>query len=281
MAEDLSVPRPVATRPAEPAAQKPRRVHAKRFMAAYILLGLALVGAVAMFVMAMNTDSESERAWSTWQPNGSGESRIWEIADHVGAGYRASNGELAARILAGAPTFNTSDDQGRTLRLPLEGVLVKGRATDQSDSRAVLFSGDSVMYALCGTGSACQPGNALLQVDEIGTKYEREALELALYTFKYVDGVNSVMVFLPPFPQRNAQGQVDQVRTLVYIEKGQVGFQLDRPLKDTLRANNGLDFSNIERNDIVQLVHPRLYTFEPEQAPNGAWILSLTRFQTS
>jgi hypothetical protein len=279
VAEDLSVPRPVAARPAEPAAGKPRRVHARRFMLAYILLGLAVVGAVAMFAMAMNTESESERAWSAWQPSGEGESQIWQIADHVGGSYRASNGELAARILAGPPTFNTADDQGRTLRLPLEGVLVKGRASDESDSRAVLFSGDSVMYALCGTGTACQPGNALLQVDEIGTKYEREALELALYTFKYVDGVNSVMVFLPPFPQRNAQGQVEQVRTLVYLERSQVDFQLDRPLKETLRATNGLEFSNIERNDIVQLVHPRLYTFEPEQAPNGAWILSLTRFQ--
>ena len=143
----------------------------------------------------------------------------------------------------------------------------------------MLFSGDSVMYALCGTGSACQPGNALLQVDEIGTKYEREALELALYTFKYVDGVNSVIAFLPPFPQRNAQGQVDQVRTVVYLQKDQLGFQLGRPLKETLRAKSGLDFSSVERNDIIQLVHPRLYTFEPEQAPNGAWILSLTRFQ--
>jgi hypothetical protein len=279
VAEDLSVPRPVATRPAEPAATKPSRVYRRRFMLAYVLLGLAVVGAVAMFAMAMNTESKTESAWSTWQPNGSGESRIWEIADHVGASYRASNGELAARILAGPPTFNTADEQGRTLRLPLEGVLVKGRASDQSDARAVLFSGDSVMYALCGTGSACTPGSALLQVDEIGTKYEREALELALYTFKYVDGVNSVMVFLPPFPQRNAQGQVEQVRTIVYLERNQLDFQLDRPLKETLRATNGLDFSTIERNDIVQLVHPRLYTFEPEQAPNGAWILSLTRFQ--
>jgi hypothetical protein len=277
VAEDLSVPRPVAARPAEPA--KPRRMHARRFMFAYVLLGLAVVFSVAMFMFAFNTDSAEERAWSSWKPPGEGESRIWQIADHVGAGYRASNGELAARILAGPPTFNTTDEQGRTLHLPLEGVLVKGRASDQSDSRAVLFSGDSVMYALCGTGNACQPGAALLQVDEIGTKYEREALELALYTFKYVDGVNSVIAFLPPFPQRNAQGQVEQVRTVVYLEKSQLGFQLGRPLKDTLRAKSGLDFSNIERNDIVQLVHPRLYSFSPEQAPNGAWILSLERFQ--
>ncbi|HET9674696.1 MAG TPA: hypothetical protein VFP31_07770 [Gaiellaceae bacterium] len=277
MAEDLSVPRPVAARPAEPA--KPRRMYARRFMFAYVLLGLAVVFSVAMFMFAFNTDSAEERAWSSWKPGGEGEARIWQIADHVGAGYRASNGELAARILAGPPTFNTTDEQGRTLRLPLEGVLVKGRASDQSDSRAVLFSGDSVMYALCGTGNACQPGAALLQVDEIGTKYEREALELALYTFKYVDGVNSVIAFLPPFPQRNAQGQVEQVRTVVYLEKSQLGFELGRPLKDTLRAKSGLDFSNIERNDIVQLVHPRLYSFSPEQAPNGAWILSLERFQ--
>ncbi len=277
MAEDLSVPRPVAARPAEPA--KPHRVHWRRFMLAYVLLGLAVVGAVAMLFVAMNTESTTERAWSSWKPAGEGESRIWQIADHVGGQYRASNGELAARILAGPPTFNTSDEQGRSLRLPLEGVLVKGRASDQSDANAVLFSGDSVMYALCGTGSACQPGNALLQVDEIGTKYEREALELALYTFKYVDGVNSVIAFLPPFPQRNAQGQIDQVRTVVYLQKDQLGFQLGRPLKETLRAKSGLDFSSVERNDIIQLVHPRLFTFEPEQVPNGAWILSLTRFQ--
>ena len=32
----------------------------------------------------------------------------------------------------------------------------------------------------------------------------REALELALYTFKYVDGVDSVSVFLPPRPDGQA-----------------------------------------------------------------------------
>jgi hypothetical protein len=248
-------------------------------MFAYALLALAVVGSLAMLYVALNVESEEERAWSAWQPTGEGESQIWEIADHVGANYRASNGELAARILAGPPTFNTSDEQGRALRLPLEGVLVKGRASDDSDSRAALFSGDSVMYALCGSGTACQPGAAMLQVDEVGTKYERQALELALYTFKYVDGVNSAIVFLPPFPQRNEQGQVEQVRLVVYLERGQLEFPLSRPLNETLRAKSGLDFSQIEENDIIRLVHPRLYTFAPEQAPNGAWILSLERYE--
>ena len=278
MAEDLTVPRPAAALPAAETAKRPR-LHARKFMFAYAFLALAVVGSVAMLYAALNVESEEERAWSAWQPTGEGESRIWEIADHVGANYRASNGELAARILAGPPTFNTSDEQGRALRLPLEGVLVKGRASDQSDSRAALFSGDSVMYALCGSGTGCQPDAAMLQVDEVGTKYEREALELALYTFKYVDGVNSAIVFLPPFPQRNEQGQVEEVRLVVYLERGQLGFPLGRPLQETLRAKSGLDFSEVEKNDVIRLVHPRLYTFAPEQAPNGAWILSLERYQ--
>lgn len=276
MAEDLSVPRPAAARRAAAAAQ---RVHARRFLAAYVLLGLVLVGAGGLLYAALSVESAEERAWSDWKPLAEGEARLWEIADHVGRNYRAANGELAARILAGPPAFNTADEQGRSLRLPLEGVLVQGRASDQSDAKAVLFSGDAVMFALCGTGGACQPSAAMLRLGELGTKYEREALELALYTFTYLPEVNSVIVFLPPLPRLDEQNRPEQVRTVVYLERDQLRFQLERPLRETLPSESGLSFSEIEQAQIVRLVHPRLYEFEPEQAPNGAWILSLKQFE--
>ncbi len=274
MAEDLTVARPVAAPRPEP-QPKPRRVHQRRFLVAYALLVIAVFAAGAMLYVALGVDSEEEQAWSDWKPSGEGESRLVQIGDHVGAGYRAPSGELAARIIAGPPTFTTTDEQGRTLQLPLEGVLVKGRTSDQSDARAVLLSRDSVMYVLCGSGSACQPSQSLLSVRGVGTAYEREALELALYTFKYVPEANSVMVFLPPFPGADPSGAL---RTMVYLQRHQLESQLGRPIGDTLRAGSGIDYSNAEKNEIIRLVLPRLYTFQPEQAPNGAWILSLEHY---
>ena len=278
MAEDLTVDRPVLARRTEEKPRQPR-AYQRRFLAAYSLLALALLGGGAMFMVAMSSDSAEERAWSAWQPKAQGEARLWEIADHVGREYRTQDGAYAARILAGPPAINQVDEQGRTIHIPIEGVLVKGRASDQSDARAVLFTGDSAMFALCGTGNACFPSNALLRVQELGTKYERLALELALYTFKYLDEANNVIVFLPPLPQRSAQGQVTEVRTVVYLQRGQLGLQLDQPLTSTLNSSSGLDFSDVEKNKVIRLVHNRLYGFKPEQAPNGAWILSLEPFR--
>jgi hypothetical protein len=279
VAEDLTVSRPTVGRRTEETHQRRRMVHMRRFAVAYGLLALAVLGGGALLVAALSMDSSDERAWSSWQPKAEGEARIWEIADHVGRSYRTADGALAARILAGPPSVSQVDEQGQTIRIPLDGVLVKGRASDESDARAVLFTGDSVMFAMCGSGQACFPSNALLRVEELGTKYERLALELALYTFKYVDEVNSVVVFLPPLPQQNAQGQVDAVRTVVYLQRGQLDFELDQPVTATLRSTSGLDFSDVEKNKIIKLVHSRLYSFKTQQAPNGAWILSLEPFQ--
>ena len=56
----------------------------------------------------------------------------------------------------------------------------------------------------------------------------REALELALYTFKYVNGVESVAIFLPPPPGPDAQASA------VFLKRGDVKPLLSRPLSKTL-----------------------------------------------
>ena len=57
----------------------------------------------------------------------------------------------------------------------------------------------------------------------------REALELALYSFRYLDGIESTLVLLPP----RADGQA---ATAVFVERGDVRAELNRPLDQTLTA---------------------------------------------
>ena len=67
-----------------------------------------------------------------------------------------------------------------------------------SSSAVSLLSGNTIAYNLCGIGGKnCAigigtPSSARLLL------LRREALELALYTFKYVHGVQNVVAILPP-----------------------------------------------------------------------------------
>ena len=53
------------------------------------------------------------------------------------------------------------------------------------------------MFSLCGLGQSCAIATGKASVER-GTLVRREILELALYTFKYVGGVNHVIAFMPP-----------------------------------------------------------------------------------
>ena len=54
----------------------------------------------------------------------------------------------------------------------------------------------AIGIALCGLGPQCSiPGG---DSSDAGLALRRQAVELSLYAFKYVDEVDSVVVFLPP-----------------------------------------------------------------------------------
>ena len=61
-----------------------------------------------------------------------------------------------------------------------------------------LLTGNTIAYNLCGVGGkdcaigAGTPSNSRLLL------LRREALELALYTFKYIRGTQNVLTILPP-----------------------------------------------------------------------------------
>jgi len=105
-----------------------------------------------------------------------------------------------------------------------------------------------------------------------GTLLRREALELALYTFKYVNGTSSVLVLLPPRPDGKAA-------TAVFLERSDVGGELGKPLSSTLTAPLTPGIGEIpvaELRAIQRITRPRLYTYGYVQGQNGSPIMVLT-----
>src|SRR4029079_12781131 len=80
----------------------------------------------------------------------------------------------------------------------------------------------------------------------------REALELALYAFRYVEHTDSVLVSFPR----------EDVPDVVYLTKGDLADQLHQPLRRTLARPTGplpRSLSESERSTIDELTIPRQY----------------------
>ena len=78
------------------------------------------------------------------------------------------------------------------------------------------------MYSLCGLGPSCAIATGTASVAR-GRLVRREILELALYTFKYVPGMQSVIAFMPP--KTGSQPQY-----VVYLQKSDLSQELKLPL---------------------------------------------------
>jgi hypothetical protein len=273
MAEDLSIVRPsVVKRPL-----RARRVHARKFLIAYVVLGLIVVGAVGSLVWAVGLDRREEQAWSDWQPAGDGEQRLWEITDHVGAAYADVRGRPIVQLLVSPPYITQATEQGMT-RIAVDGVIVQGRASDRSDARAGVFApGRAFMYTLCSTGANCALTAEQNTSRTLGVMLQREILELALYTFKYND-VEQLLLFLPPFGTIDATGQPQQAKTVVYLERDELKAALASPLNETLPGSPGQAIDARDRAAVLSYVRPKLFTFAPEQGPQGLTLLTLKPF---
>ena len=116
------------------------------------------------------------RPWSAWQPASNGVDPAQQIAGARRAAYRLDDGKQIVQVTGGPPTL-----EGQPLML---GVVRSGQTP-------AALEGNSVLYQLCGDGTDCsiKAGKAST---ERGLLLRREALELALYTFRYVGGANQV-----------------------------------------------------------------------------------------
>jgi hypothetical protein len=249
-----------------------RLAYRSRFAAFYVLLAvIAGAGVGTLLVLVGRGSPAPAPAWSAWEPTGSTERRAAQIGDHVGDQYRLPSGKaLVAVTYAGPPTVTGPDGSTFQVRaLAVRPDTTAGRA--EADDIDTLNAQNTVMYTLCGLGNACSIAEGKASIER-GQLLRREALELALYSFRYLDGIDSTLVLLPP----RADGQA---ATAVFVERGDVRSELDRPLDQTLTAPLTPGVGEIlpdEQRVIDRATRSRLYEYSYLQAQDGSPVMVLT-----
>lgn len=194
-----------------------------RFTGLYIVLGGLLIAGVAVgAVMISHSGGSKPQPWSTWRPaRGNAQKVTDEIVSHISQGYVLSKGggQLIA-IVASSPELT----QGTNIA-KISEICTLANANAENCSRLISTSGD-LQEQFCGLGESCsiQRGTASESRERL---VRREALEVALYTFKYVPSVNAVIAYMPPPPGENPS-------TLLFLERSNLQKELSMPLAKTL-----------------------------------------------
>jgi hypothetical protein len=259
--DEAGVHTPVAPpAPLQSEARSPRTPHRNRFVFVYAVLGAALVAAIAGVVVYAGRSISPAPVWSSWHPSGGGIGAAKQIGQRVGAQYRLPDGSQLADVITNEPAVS-----GPTgAQVPIHFVAVQASGGDQVYPAS---SSGTVMYTLCGAGPGCAIATGKPSVAR-GTLVRREILELALYTFKYVGGVKSIVAFIPP-----ANGK----HFVVFLQKSDLADQLKTPLAKTLNAKTPLPAGMAAREVHVvdATTEARVYTYGVTQAPTGDVVLLL------
>jgi hypothetical protein len=212
--------------------------------------------------------------WSNWQPPTSDPTQgAVAIAEHVGGDYRFNDGKQLVGV------------EGQTLQYQSLPLAVALRSSDGTIHN---YGSNGLLFTLRGQGKdgrlvgekPSQARHALLR---------REALELALYSFRYLDGITEVVTLLPPAvptgkaaktkKKKNAKPQLQAV----YYRPGDLRPQLESPLTQTLDAGRLAPdkLSPIEKRRIDSLTMPNLFLVSYQLAQNQLPYLVLDRPSTA
>jgi hypothetical protein len=104
-----------------------------------------------------------------------------------------------------------------------------------------------------------------------GQLVRREALELALYTFKFVPSITSLVTYMPPPPGSSAT-------TVLYFQKSSLSKQLSQPLAKTLPLTQPplpTTPDNTEAPSINKLTLSLLYSYKYGALQSGGAVLEL------
>jgi hypothetical protein len=255
-------PEPVA----EPAAAPPNEPigpsrHRHRFgFITGALIGLLIASVALVVVVLVNSRDTSKDGlaahWSGWQPaHTDADSGAAEIAKHVGNAYRLDDGTQLVVV------------QGRSLDIQVALQPVGGNIS--------LLNGHAIVYTLNGLG----PNGSILTgkpSNRRGVLLRREALELALYSFRYLNKVDMVLALLPPPPPQKGK-KSDSLA--VFYRPGDLLPQLKVPLGSTLasRTLRPKTVPRAEAQRVLSLTNANVFEWNVRHAQDGTALLVLNR----
>jgi hypothetical protein len=284
VAEDVaagSSARPAAERPAPSRAE---RAHASayysRFSLAYALLIMVAVVAVGALVLVLVRPHGSRAPkWSKFVPTGSTLAKERQIATQVSAEYRASTARSLVNIFPGpleATRFVQGASGPTSVEVPISLIAVQPDLSTgkHEEGDFTFFHPEStVAYEMCGFGNSQQNcGVASLTQENPAPLLHREALELSLYTLKYLPDTQAVVTYLPP--PSNPQAAA----TAVLIARKDVKGNLGRPLTRTLKPQQVFLGANVpDGAQVDALTASHVYTSDYQTLPgDGTSVLVLT-----
>jgi hypothetical protein len=230
-----------------------------RFAFFYLCLAGTLIAAIAgVVILALQPGRPTPPPWSSWRPNSSNVSKAsQEIVDHVSQQYKLNaTGDQLLAILPSAPEVTRDKDVS-----DVSTIAIRTSPTSQTFSR-VFSAGNAYQDQLCGLGTFCSIASQKA-TPASERLVRREALEVALYTFKYLPQISTLIAYVPP-----AAGQ--QPSKLLLLERTDFPTELREPLSATLPlAQPPLpsDPDTVEAARIDQLTMPYQYSFEYEAIP--------------
>lgn len=274
---DADRARPVGGMPTATRGDRARRTaYRGRFAGIYLALAaVAGLGIGAFLVLVARPDAGPAQAWSQWAPEGSELAKTRQIADHVSRQYRIGGSQLTL-ALVGPPQVTSADGEAVQVPISAIAVLPDTRTGQQEEGDVkVVDTTKNLQVVLCGLGERCSIAFGEPS-EERHTLLRRQALEMALYTFHYVEGIDSVTVFLPPALPESQDQEISS--TALYLERGDVRAELDQPLTQTLSSPTpGVgEIVETELATVNRITLPRVYGFGYQQAQDGSAVLVLS-----
>lgn len=257
------------TAPAAPLESLPPSPYRRRFgfvMGALVAVGVAALALTGLVLAGAGSD-DGPTGWSEWRPQAEdsvGAAR--EIANHVAPQYRLSSGGQIVLVQAGP--LEIAD-------LPLS-VAMRSAAQDGDID---FVEGNGVMYTLNGLGPRGSIKDGRPSAERL-LLLRREALELALYTFRYAKDVDLVVALLPPAPPKADEPPASsQATSALFFRPGDLERQLEAPLRTTipLRTPRPEAIPGAEGQRIDQLTERNFFLASFQQAQDARAFLVLDR----
>ena len=285
MAEDVVEHTLTAAR-AEPEAlvepRRPReqpRIHRWRFGIAYLALAVVAGLGVGVTILLYERPADpAEPAWSSWRPVGRETSYPDQIADYVGQRYRLPSGRQLAVVAASPPRVTTGE------AVPVQAVVIQNQSALPSAAPEIEYvrTNNTIMYELCGLGQQCSISEGEPNTEQFQL-LRREALELSLYTFKYVEGAESTIVMLPPNLGEDLEDASDDEAMALFLQKKDFARELAQPVRNTLLRATAPTIARLNpREDLVvtRLTDPNIFQYQFQQAPTGGALVLLAPVNT-